>query len=421
MGHKFNSIFGVLAKIIELSKVFLLNIVIARVLGVQDYGVFAFVISISAIIGVLAEFRMQDIVIKNISKGEVEGKVIVNAVFVSFVFALVGMFFIFIIAITFLEQECEAKYLFLYSIIFVFNVFRVFKSVLVATLLSFYIFLAEVASILFSAVLIYFVSVDSPSLESFIYIKLVDVFIVTLCCMYICLKRNRVNVEFFSLKYSVSLVKSSIPLVISGVMLILFQRIDQLMVKDILGIEILAIYSAAINVVTMFSLPPMIISQVLAPYIHKLNADDTLFQAYRQQFVTRICLIGAFFSLLQYLLAGVIISILFGSEYIDAIYICRFLSGFPFIVALGASAAQIIISDNKQKQVIHKSVGALLINIVLNIFMIPSFGLVGAAFSTLIALIISNFISNRFILNYKYIWNMQVKAFLLKDFKVIGK
>ena len=66
----FNLLWGVFAKLFSGLKLALLGIIIAKYIGPKDFGIFSYVISLVSLFSVLAEFRLQNILIRDFSEAK---------------------------------------------------------------------------------------------------------------------------------------------------------------------------------------------------------------------------------------------------------------------------------------------------------------------------------------------------------------
>lgn len=119
-------------------------------------------------------------------------------------------------------------------------------------------------------------------------------------------------------------------------------------------------------------------------YYQNERYDD--FKELLNQTLNVIILLSVPASFGLYLVSEDVISVLFGAEYIEAVPTLKILSiAFLFAVTGGALAYCVNIPLTREKNnLIATAIGAI-VNIVLNIFIIPQFKHVGAAFTTLVA------------------------------------
>lgn len=412
-----NQIGSLVSKGIELGKIFVLNVLSARSLGAEDFGTLSFIISIATIMGVITEFRVQDVMIKKISRGEDESKIVINAISICLFFSTTGFLITSLISSFTTTDITWEKYLALYSIIFVASSMKVFKYAFIAIRNNIANCMIEVTSLIASIIFIYLFFSTHLTISSYIYIRIFDAAMVSILgfALYKASYKFRITKpDFASIK---SIIVESGPLVLSGFVVILLQKIDQIMIKYMLGSYELGIYSAAANIITVFSIAPMLISQTNSPSIFRITKDCAEYEATRLKYMRDIALIGLGMSLFLLIASKYIINILYGDAYSNASTILQISSLTPFVIALGAASSQIIIADNKSNIVFYKAIMALVLGVILNFTLIPLIGIAGAALSTLLAMTLSNIASNLFIKKYKYIWHLQLDAIMFKDKK----
>lgn len=186
------------------------------------------------------------------------------------------------------------------------------------------------------------------------------------------------------------LLMESWPYLISGISIMIYMRIDQVMIKEMLGEYELGLFTAALPFVSIWNVIPVIICTVLLPYMsrQKINApkyfDKYLSYIFRSFWVIALGLI-----LLTNLLSHFFIMNMYGDSYQEAIPILNIYVLTLIPVFLGVAQNIWIINEGASHLVlIQTSVGAVS-SIVLNLFILPLWGIQGAA----IAAVISYFVS----------------------------
>lgn len=413
--NRYSSIFGMSARICELFKVFLVTVLAARLLDVEVFGKYSLLLSVFSIIAIIAEFRLQDVILKEAVQNKDLSKVVVNSIFIGLVFSFFGYLIFSAVALHPYIGEDQFYIYSLFGIIYFLNINRIFKTLFIAKNGGGYVLLSEVSSgaisSVYAAYLILYSSGDI-SILSVLFIRVVDSFVCLLVVTVLFFLKNKITLVIPSLKVVSTYIRLSWPLVLSGFSVILYQKMDQLMIKSICGFELLGIYSSAITLVTMFSLLPIIASQIYSVKIHSISRNDEHFNKIRLKFLQRINYIGVGLSLIYYFVAETFTFYVFGEDYILTSTEYVIFSFIPFLTALGASATQIIITDSLQGLVWLKSIIALVINFILNIILINKFGILGAVLATVLSLIIGNFLSNIIISRYRYVFYLQCRSFI---------
>jgi len=168
-------------------------------------------------------------------------------------------------------------------------------------------------------------------------------------------------------------------------------KIDILILKRMGDIAEVGFYSLGVNVAeTIWQVPIAIGVVLMTRTANQVNERVTTGEVCS---TLRISLLVVLFAaLILYLLAPLLVTILFGERYSDSIPIIRtILPGILFFVILKILNSQFIGAGKPQLTMIAL-IPALVINIVLNILFIPSYKGIGAAMATNISYFTASFV-----------------------------
>ncbi|MFA6393168.1 MAG: flippase [Candidatus Paceibacterota bacterium] len=182
------------------------------------------------------------------------------------------------------------------------------------------------------------------------------------------------------------MLKNSWPLILASATGYIYLKIDQVMIGQMLGNYEVGIYAAAVKLVEIWYFIPGIICTSLFPAI--INAKKTSVEMYRNRlrnFYILMTLIPIAMAIPITLLAKPIILILFGSGYIESIVILQIYIWSSIGLFLNYATGQYLMSENLVKIIFWLSLLGMIVNIVLNLILIPIFGIVGSAWATLIS------------------------------------
>ena len=195
----------------------------------------------------------------------------------------------------------------------------------------------------------------------------------------------------FSRNRAMGLLKKSFPLILSAVMVSIYMKIDTVMLKSEGSIEV-GIYNAAAKISeAWFFIPMAIVTSVFPAIIHARKTD---LPRYNKR-------LGNLYDLLVYisLPAAVCISF-FGSDIIHILYGNTFDGAGPMLsihiwsgifVFLGMASSQYLLAEGYTMISFQRTATGAVANILLNLWLIPLYGGVGASIATLIACFISTF------------------------------
>lgn len=409
-----NQLFALLAKGIDGLKIIAINVLIARYFGPEIYGKFAFVIGIVSLVAIVSEFRMQTVLSRELSVvGKGSYSTILNAAFfVNLIFAFLGVF-LFVVYIYIEPDDTVAFAALICSFSYLFKIVRFLRAFFVSREQNVFIAISEFVASLITLLIVFFAVINDVEWEYLPLLRTLDYLIASLLFLFFFYKYFNVSISVFGVdrKVAKNLIVKSSPLVLSGVAMLLFQRMDILMIKALLSDSSVGLYSAASNFMMLFSLAPMVLSESLGPKLFRgaKCAEETML--IKRRFLLGIMSLGLLFSVSLYFIGDFMIPVLYGSQYSESLDAHLFLSFCPFFVSAGAAAGQMIVADETQGKAYIKSVYACVINFILNLWLIPIYGIAGAAFSTVMGFVIANFIGHWFVADYRYIFKMQAAFF----------
>ena len=204
------------------------------------------------------------------------------------------------------------------------------------------------------------------------------------------------------------ILKVSSPMAVSAMAYFVMQSIDVIILAIYEGFDKLAYYSVSVKLATLIALALLSVNIVVAPKIAELYEKKK--KKEMQTIIkksTRIIFIISVITLLFLVLFSEFILGLFGQNYLvakQALIILIFGQFFNSISGPGA----IYLNMTKRQGVLNRILlTGLIINIALNFYLIPNYGISGAAIATLISFVFWNII----IILYIY-HKDQVKVFL---------
>jgi O-antigen/teichoic acid export membrane protein len=201
-----------------------------------------------------------------------------------------------------------------------------------------------------------------------------------------------------SLPMARSLIRDSWPVMLVGVTGYLYMRIDQVMLKHFIGAEAVGLYEAAVRLTEPLGIIPGVIMGSLFPAIINARGHDRAEYRRRLRALAVLCLsISGILAFLLFLMAPLLVAILYGAAYTESATILRIYAWSTVGTIAMALMFNYFVAENRtHMQIIFTTFGAGL-NIALNSYLIPTLGLYGAAYATLItvSIVMGIFISVR--------------------------
>jgi O-antigen/teichoic acid export membrane protein len=203
-------------------------------------------------------------------------------------------------------------------------------------------------------------------------------------------KLNLPNQLSYRFSYNQILLRSY-PMALSAIAYFIMQSIDIIILSVYEGFDNVAYYSIAVKLATVTALALMSVNIVIAPKIAEIyNTNDfsklnkLVKDAARIIFIISIPVL-----LILFVFSGPTLSF-FGEGYVLAKQALWFLLAGQFFAALCGPGAIYLNMTGKQKKLNIILILGLVINVILNLVLIPVYGIEGAAAATLISMIFWN-------------------------------
>ncbi len=388
---------------------FVVTIFVVRYLGPKDFGLFSYALSFFWLFASLSTLGLEAITTREIvkypdRKDEINGTV--------FFLRLAGSVsaIIIIAATLFLtrEETYTAILILILSGSFLFQSFSVIEYYFRGIVKAKYNAYALSASVILSSALkVIFILIKAP----LIYFVFAVVFeylalVVGLIAVY---HHNKFSI--FNWKYSKalasSLLKDSWPLALSGVVVMIYVRIDQIMIKNMMSVEAVGYYSAAVRLCeAWYFIPVTLCNSIFPAIVNAKNVSQEFYNNRMQKLYDLLTWLAIGIAVPVTFLSSQIVELLFGNEFSQAAPVLTIYIWAGVAVFLGVASSQYLINENLTKLSFSRNFIGMILNIILNLILIPKFGIIGSAVATLISyslIIFSLAFHKRFIVQFRMI------------------
>lgn len=256
-----------------------------------------------------------------------------------------------------------------------------------------FIMYVQVGANLLSALLKLVLILSDAPLTAFVWMLLADAILLSLGYLYVYRAQRHNPFHWkFDRAVALNLLKHSWPLALSSVFVTLYMKIDQLMLDAFWGKSALGVYATVVTLSEGWYFFPMALVAALFPALmHARRDDPARYQKRLQQLYELMVIISV----------GIALIITFAAPYIyQWLYKPEFYIGAPTLaihiwagvfVFLGTASGQYLIAESLTRiSFLRTAIGALT-NVLLNLWLLPRYGMNGAAVATLLAYFISTF------------------------------
>ena len=403
-------------KFLRLLSGLVVGVLVARYLGPEDFGLLNYAMSFVSLFLAFSALGLDNIVVKRLlSERERAPKLLGTAFSMKMVAAIIVLGTVF--GATFLSDNTAE----LSSIILIIASAAVFQSFTVidfyfqARVQSKYVVFANIISLTITALLkLYFIYVEA-SLAYFALAFTIDAFIVAVGLVYFYRSQGQELRQWgFDLEIAKTLLNQSWPLIMAGLVVTVYMKIDQIMIKEMLSAEANGNYAAAVRISETWYFIPMVICTSLFPaIINAKNRADGTYEDRLQSLFNLMVGIALLVAIPITFLSEPIILFLFGESYSQAIDVLTIHIWAGLFVTLGVASSLWLINENLQKLSFYRSVAGAVVNIVLNFILIPEYGIRGAALTTLFSQFVATFLFDLLYKKTRRNFVMKTKSLLL--------
>ena len=404
-------------RIIGMAVTFFVGVYVARYLGPANFGLLSYTGSFVGLFSAIATLGLDSILVRELVKDEKRRGELLGTTFVLKVIGSIFVLMIIVIAVRFTTNDSFTNLLiFIIAIGTIFQSFNVINFYFQSKVLSKYTVYAQIfASFTCAAiklVLIYF----NMSLIYFVIVTLLQSMILAsgLVVMYI---KQKSSLFSWSVNFGLAknLLKDSWPLMLSGIAISIYMKIDQVMIKNMLDAKAVGNYAVAVRLSGIWYFIPMAItSSVFPAIINAKKVSEKLYYERLQKLYDLMTWLAIGIALPITFLANDIIKILFGAQYQSAAGVLRIHVWATVFVFLGVATGKYLVVENYTKISFLKSITGAIVNVILNIILIPKFKINGAAIATVISYFVSVFLIILIPKTYKN------SILMLKSFSPLG-
>jgi O-antigen/teichoic acid export membrane protein len=395
-------------KILRMIVGLFVGIWVARYLGPEQFGLFSYAQSFVGLFTAIATLGLDGIVVRELVKDESRRGELIGVAFWLKLLGALGVLIVLAIAVNFTSNDSYTNSLvFIIASATIFQSFNVVDMYFQSKVLSKYIVYANVIGLFISSIVKIILILNEAPLIAFAWVILFDSFILASGFIYFYIKNRRHSEQperhfvldkesSFAWKFNkstaLSLLKDSWPLILSGFVIAIYMRIDQVMIKEMMNAEAVGQYAAAVRISEVWYFIPIVITSSLFPaIINAKKQSEELYYARLQMLYDLMVWIAIAIALSMTFLSDWVINLLYGNAYQEAGSILMIHVWAGVNVAMGAVWSKWILNENKQIIAIYGHFFGAVLNVLLNLYFIKNYGIEGAAFATFLSYFLSAF------------------------------
>lgn len=402
-------------KVLRLLLGLFVGIWVARYLGPEQFGLLSYAQSFVGLFLAFSTLGLDGIVVRELVKNEQSKDVILGTAFFLKLGGALIMLLALFVAIQFTSSDRQTN-----DMVFIIAGAAIFQSLNVidfffqSQVLSKYVVFANVITLFLSSLIKIYLIVTNAPLIAFAWMVLFDSVILALGLAYFFTLHRSFIAWRFDFNQAKCLLHDSWPLILSGLMISLYMKIDQVMIKEMLNAEAVGQYAAAVRISeAWYFIPMMTVNSLFPAIINAKTKSEDFYYKRLQQLFSLMVLMAIIIAIPISFVSESLIKLLYGSQYIEAanVLVIHIWSGI--FVFLGVASSTWLLNENLQFLSFLRTLIGFLINVLANAILINYMGIVGAAIATICANFTSALLFDVFYYKTRPIFYMKLKALLI--------
>lgn len=389
---------------------------LARYLGPEQFGLFNYALAFVALFGAVASLGLNSIVVRDLVQKPEDAGVTLGTAFVLQLLGAIVAVVLIVGCIAWLRPEDELTKLMIAILGFslVFKSSEVVKYWFEAQVQSRYVVWIESAAVLLLAIAKVAMILAGAPLIAFVWTVLLEAALVAFGLFGIYLKiENRRRGWSIKVQHAKKLLNDAWPLMLSGIAVMVYMRIDQLMLGEMVGNDAVGIYSAALRISEVWYMIPLIITTSLFPSIINIKKENpALYRLRLQKLLDLMTVLSITIAVIITLLADWLVSLLYGGAYEGAATVLKIHVWTCVFVFMGVAGGRWYLAENLQNFILPRTLVGGGVNILLNLVFIPKYGPAGAAVTTLFSQFLSGYMLDLLSPRTRFVFYLKSKSFV---------
>lgn len=366
----------------------LTGIYMARYLGPEQYGLLNYAVSFVFLFLVLATQGFDLIVVKELVNFPQRRDELLGSAFGLRVFCVVLMLAFIILAITFTANDSLTNLMiFVIAIGLFFQAFNAIDYYFQARVASKYVALAHFLQVVLSSALKIFLVFNKVPLLWFACVYFFDYLIIALGLVFMYVRQG---LSLKAWKFNAALARqifmAGLPIMASSLVIAFYMRIDQVLIKWMLGNTSVGHYAAAVALCEGWYFIPIILTTSLFPaIISAKNQNGNLYYHRLQRFYDLVVVLSILICIITTIWGERVVTQLYGQAFAPAGEVLKIYIWASVFVFLSVTTEKWFLTENLQKYLLYRALFGGATNIILNLILIPAMGISGAAIAAVCA------------------------------------
>lgn len=210
--------------------------------------------------------------------------------------------------------------------------------------------------------------------------------------LYAFIHKGRLWSWSFDLTYAKQLMVDSLPIMILSASAIISTRIDQILIKHFLDTTTVGFYSVAVQLSEVWQFIPGLLMTAVFPAIVNSKIAPATYRRRLVAFGSLLLIYSLLISAALFLLAPFIINLIYGAAFSSSVVLLQIYCWSIAGMVLGFLVSNFLLNENLRRIQITVGILPMVLNVILNLILIPKIGAIGAAWATVISYSLAPFL-----------------------------
>jgi PST family polysaccharide transporter len=385
-------------RILRLGVGLVVGIWVARYLGAEQYGIYNYALAFVSLFGVLATLGLDTIAVRDLVRDPARQDVLLGTVFGLKVIGAVVACLTVTAAIS-VQRPADGLMrliVFLLASGLVFQAFDAIDFWFQSCIQSRYTVIARNTAFLTTAVIrVLLIQLQAPLL-AFVIAGLVEVGLGAVGLVVAYQRQGgRIRAWRFDTGCAGQLLRESWPLILSGLAIMIYMRIDLIMLGELVNDRAVGVYAAATRLSELwYFIPTAIVSSVFPSIIEARKRSEAEYYRRLQQLFDVVAGLALVIAVPMTALSSWVIHVLYATEYAAAGPILAVHIWAAVFVFLGVAQSPWDVAEGLTRLSLMRTVIGAVVNVGLNLLLLPAYGGLGAAVATVVAYACSACLAN---------------------------
>ena len=383
-------------KVLRMGVGLFVGVWVARYLGPEQFGLLSFATAFVGLFGAIAGLGLQGIVVRDIVRDPSRKEdTLGTAALLQFIGGLLAYGLILATIFWLRPDDALAK-----ALVAILGSTMLFKASEVAVywfesqvLSKYTVWVQNGSFLVFAAIKIVLILNNAPLIAFASVIMAEALMVALLMLVMLGLRGPRLRHLRITLARAKALLADSWPLLLSGIAIVIYMKIDQIMLGQMVGDEAVGIYSAAVRISEVwYFIPMMIVASVFPAILEAKKRSEAQYYQRLQHLYDLMVWLSVAVALPMTFLSTPIVTLLFGENFSASGTVLAIHIWAAVFVFLGVASSKWFLAENRQMLSFQRTALGAVVNVILNLLLIPDFGPIGAAIATVVSYAIAAFL-----------------------------